>query len=407
MPLLPDDGRRLHRALTLAREAHAFASPNPAVGCVLTHGEQTLGEGAHQYEQRDHAEIVALKAATAAGHDVRGATAFVTLEPCSHHGRTGPCSDALIAAGIARCVVATVDPNPRVRGEGLRRLSAAGIEVVVAEPSSTVGNAARRLNDAFAFSIQNAQPFITLKAAISAEGRLAPPPTARREIAPHWLTGSAARADVQELRHASDVVLTGSGTVLADDPELTDRTGQPRRRPLLRVVLDSELRTPLHSKLVHSVAGDLLLIASPRAPEERRAALTARGVEVVTLPDTSDPSAFTALFAGLLHSRGVLSVLVEAGSRLNGSLLESGFVDRLILYRSPMKLGPGALPFAATQPGPEVWEQRLTAVTRTAFPHGSGPHSSGEDLRVCGYFHDPWEGVGTRHAPILQMPSRT
>ena len=230
MRLLPADERGLRRALELASDASAFASPNPTVGCVLARPESStvLGEGAHFYDNFDHAEIVALKQARAAGHDLHGATACVTLEPCVHHGRTGPCSDALIAAGITRCVVATFDPNPVVRGNGLARLSAAGVEVLVLPADSELAQQARRLNDAFAFAIQHQRPFVTLKAAVSVDGKLAPPPGERSATAPHWLTGSAARADVQRLRHASDAILTGVGTVLADDPELTDRTGLPR-----------------------------------------------------------------------------------------------------------------------------------------------------------------------------------
>ncbi len=387
MPLLPDDERLLHHALNLAEGAAAFASPNPAVGCVLTRGGQLLGEGAHRYDLRDHAEIVALKHAAGLGHHVAGANAYVTLEPCSHHGRTGPCADALIAAGIARCVVATVDPNPQVRGEGLRRLRGAGVEVVLAEPSSAVAQRARHLNDAFAFSVQHLRPFITLKSALSADGKLAPPASERTATAPHWLTGEAARADVGHLRHASDAILTGIGTVLADNPSLTDRTDLPRRRPLLRIVLDSGLRIPLDSQLVRSAQDDLLIVTNGRSTREQQDALEAQGVEVVSL---AHPDRMTNLMAlwGLLGNRGIRSVLVEAGPTLNGALLAGGFVDRLILYRSPLELGPNALPFAAGQLAAEVWEQRLSALAHKTFPHGSG-----KDTRASGYLHDPWAGV--------------
>src|SRR6201996_2513534 len=205
MRLLPADERGLRRALELASDAQAFASPNPTVGCVLLRPETTsvLGEGAHFYDNFDHAEIAALKQARAAGHNTHGATAYVTLEPCVHHGRTGPCSDALIAAGIARCVVATADPNPLVRGNGLARLTAAGVEVLVVPADSEFAVRARRLNDAFAFAIQHQRPFVTLKAAVSVEGKLAPPAAQRTGRSPYWLTGELARADVQVLRHTS------------------------------------------------------------------------------------------------------------------------------------------------------------------------------------------------------------
>ena len=392
MPLLRNDERFLYRALELATAAAAFASPNPAVGCVLTRGEDVLGEGAHRYDRRDHAEIAALGDAAARGQSAGGATAYVTLEPCSHHGRTGPCADALVAAGIARCVVATVDPNPVVSGSGLAKLQQAGVEVTVADPDSAVAIAARRLNDAFAFSVKHGRPFVTLKAAISSDGKLAPPPAMRTATAPHWLTGPAARADVQTLRHGSDAILTGIGTVLADDPELTDRTGLPRRRPLQRIVLDSELRTPLQSRLVRSAQNDLLLICTAEAAgpgfAERQAALRERGVEIVTLPASHEKADFFMLFGSLLHARDVRSVLVEAGPTLNGSLLRSNVVDRLILYKAPIFLGSEALPFATGEPDVISWEQQLSGVTRASFPHGAAA-----DLRVTGYLHDPWQGV--------------
>lgn len=387
MPVLPSDERRLRRALKLALAAAAFASPNPAVGCVLTRGDQILGEGAHRYDLRDHAEIAALKDAAAQGHNVRGATAYVTLEPCSHHGRTGPCADALVNAGIARCVVATVDPNPQVRGQGLRKLRTAGVEVVVAESTSAVAQAARRLNDAFAFSIQHGRPFVTLKAAVSADGKLAPASARRVDRAPFWLTGPAARADVQQLRHRSDALLTGIGTVLADDPELTDRTGLVRRRPLLRVVLDSELRMPLEAKLVQSANGDLLLLASSEASPERERVLKSAGAEVLRLPVRNGRLDLDLAMAALaaIPARGVM---LEAGSALNGSLLAQDLVDQLILYTAPVALGADALPLAQGQPSPDGLLARLTGISRQNFPHGDA-----EDLRISGYLHDPWDGV--------------
>ena len=401
MPLLQHDERLLHRALTLAEAQAAFASPNPAVGCVIARGEIVLGEGAHRFDLRDHAEIAALKQAASLGLDVHGATAYVTLEPCSHHGRTGPCADALITAGLSRCVVATVDPNAQVRGEGLAKLRNAGVDVVLAEPASEVAEAARRLNDAFAFAIQHARPFITVKAAISADGKLAPPASARTTTAPHWLTGEAARADVQQLRHASDAILTGIGTVLADDPSLTDRTGRTRRRPLLRVVLDSDLRIPLDSKLVRSAQDDLLIVTSDRVPQEKRLALEQRGIETVPILFPDVKARLIHLFGGIMEGRQLRSVLVEAGPTLNGALLEHDFVDRLILYKSPLKLGPDALPFATGQPDPTSWERKFPAASRREFPHGPE-----KDLRITAYLHDPWAGVGASIAPVLQMPPR-
>jgi diaminohydroxyphosphoribosylaminopyrimidine deaminase/5-amino-6-(5-phosphoribosylamino)uracil reductase len=361
---------------------------------VLLHGEHILGEGAHHYDAIDHAEIVALKQARAAGHDPHNATACVTLEPCAHHGRTGPCADALIAAGIARCIVATIDPNPLVRGQGLAKLTAAGVEVLLLPPDSALALEARRLNDAFAFSIQHRRPFVTLKAALSGDGKLAPPPATRSTTAPHWLTGPAARADVQHLRHTSDALLTGIGTVLADDPELTDRTHLPRRRPLLRVILDSQLRTPLDSKLVRSVAAhtsnthnDLLILCSEAALSERESQLRALGADVLRLRSTAGHIDLHAVLAALAQ-RQIRSVLAEAGSALNGSLLRAQLADRVILYYADHELGEPAIPFAEGFASPHALEQQLTSVERTSFPADTT-----EDTRITGYLHDPWTDI--------------
>ena len=387
MSLLPTDGHYLSRALDLASEAVGLASPNPTVGCVLVRGEGVLGEGAHHYEAFDHAEIVALKQAASLGHATPGATAYVTLEPCSHHGRTGPCADALVGASISRCVIATVDPNPQVRGSGIAKLRAAGVEVVIADPASPGARRARVLNDAFAHWIQHRRPFVTLKAALSVDGKLAPSPASRTPGAPHWITGEAAREDVQRLRHAADAILTGIGTVLADDPSLTDRTGLARRQPSLRVVLDSALRTPLDSKLVRSAANDVLLLASEDADVEREAVLLGAGVDVLRLPSVDGRIDLQAAFKHL-GERGYHGILVEGGSALNGSLLQAELVDKLMLYYGESELGVDAVPFAEGVASPYIMQQRLDRVERVSFPHGLG-----EDVRVSGYFHDPWSGV--------------
>jgi diaminohydroxyphosphoribosylaminopyrimidine deaminase/5-amino-6-(5-phosphoribosylamino)uracil reductase len=390
MSLTPQDDLLLTRALDLARDAIGLASPNPTVGCVLAQGDTILGEGAHLYDARDHAEIAALKQAAALGHNVRGATAYVTLEPCAHHGRTGPCSDALIAAGIARCVVATVDPNPLVSGAGLAKLRAANIGVLLLDPQSTLAQQARHLNDAFAHFIQHHRPFITLKAALSVDGKLAPPPSTRTTTAPHWLTGPAARADAQHLRHSSDALLTGIGTLLADNPSLTDRTGLPRRRSLLRIVLDTHLRTPLDSALVTTAAHDLLILCSTDstiAPTARESALRARNVEVLRIPTQANHLDLHAAF-DLLAKRNLLSILVEAGSALNGSLLRANLVDKLVLYYAEHELGLDAIPFAAGFDSPYALQQRLTQTTRATFPSNIPPNT--EDIRITGYLHNPW-----------------
>jgi diaminohydroxyphosphoribosylaminopyrimidine deaminase / 5-amino-6-(5-phosphoribosylamino)uracil reductase len=378
----------MQRALQLAGETIALASPNPQVGCVLVrstvNGDATkvIGEGAHLYDKLDHAEIVALKQAAARGLSTAGATAYVTLEPCSHHGRTGPCADALIAAGIARCVVATQDPNPQVSGQGIAKLRSAGIEVTL----GVLEQRARDLNDAFAHFIQHRTPFVTLKAALSVDGKLAPPPASRYPNQPHWLTGAAARHEVQLLRHASDAVLTGIGTVLADDPLLTDRSGVfgpnalPRRRPLLRVILDTQLRIPLTSQLVRSAANDVLILCGTTAPTSRFTILEDHGVEVVTIPDHAGRLSLPAALA-ILAERNILSLLLECGSHLNGSFLRQNLVDKAVLLFAETELGDQAIPFAQGVASPYLLEQSLSRVTRASY---------GSDACITGYLHDPW-----------------
>jgi diaminohydroxyphosphoribosylaminopyrimidine deaminase/5-amino-6-(5-phosphoribosylamino)uracil reductase len=386
------DALHLNRALALASDARALASPNPTVGCVLTHNATPIGEGAHFYDLRDHAEIAALKQAVALDHSTSGAIAYVTLEPCSHHGRTGPCADALIAAGISRCVIATLDPNPLVSGSGLAKLRAASIETLVLPSTHPLAIRARRLNDAFAFAIQHHRPFVTLKAALSVDGMLAPNPSTRTSTTPHWLTGPAARADVQLLRHTSDAILTGIHTILADDPSLTDRTTLPRRRPLLRIVLDTHLRTPLTAKLLHPAQNDVLIACTEDAPKAAEHALRSAGAEVLRLPNNSshrpDPSA-------LLHNlaeRHINSVLLEAGSHINGTFLHHDLVDRAVLYFAESELGPNAIPFAAGYPSPYVLQQRLSSTTHTTFPN-TNTLTHTEDIRITGYLHDPWSNT--------------
>ena len=367
----------MQRALELARATAGLASPNPLVGCVLVREGAIVGEGAHRYEQRDHAEIVALKAA---GDRARGATAYVTLEPCSHHGRTGPCADALVAAGVGRVVAASIDANPLVAGQGLERLRQAGVVVDL----GLCEVEARAINDAFACWVRSCRPLVTLKAALSADGMLAPPAEQRSAGQTFWITGAAAREQVQRMRHASDAVLTGVGTVLADDPLLTDRSGNERRRRLLRVVLDSRLRTPLRSRLVESAECDVLLFCGPDADAARVREYEAAGVEVVRVVG-ADGRLDLGVVLDVLGQRKLLSVLLECGSRLNGAFLAGGLVDQVVLFSSRTELGAGSVPFAAGCPGPSKLEARLRRVMRAQF---------GEDQCVRGVLRDPWAGVG-------------
>jgi diaminohydroxyphosphoribosylaminopyrimidine deaminase/5-amino-6-(5-phosphoribosylamino)uracil reductase len=374
----------MERALDLAQGAVGLASPNPTVGCVLVRDGVVLGEGAHQYDALDHAEIVALKQAAAIGHEVRGATAYVTLEPCSHHGRTPPCADALVQAEIVRCVAAAPDPNPQVSNRGFEKLRAAGVEVELPGAGSAPSLRARALNDAFACSMRFARPMVTLKAALSVDGKLAPPPAQRSDIAPHWVTGEAARADAQRLRHEADAIVSGIGTVLADDPLLSDRSGLARRRPLLRVVLDTTLRTPPGGKLVASAASDLLLVCGHEADATSERELAERGVDVLRLGVKEGRVDLHALLEEL-HRRRLLSVLLEAGAAVNGSFLREGLVDKLLLYYAENELGPDGVEFAESVGSPYALQQRLARVERASFPHGDG-----EDVRVSGYVRDPW-----------------
>jgi diaminohydroxyphosphoribosylaminopyrimidine deaminase/5-amino-6-(5-phosphoribosylamino)uracil reductase len=382
----------MQRALHLAAETVALASPNPQVGCVLVKNDQIIGEGAHLYEHRDHAEIVALKRAFEKGIDVTGSTAYVTLEPCAHHGRTPPCADALIQTRIARCVVATVDPNPLVSGQGIDRLRAAGIEVNV----GTAQQAARDLNDAFAHFIQRRTPFVTLKAALSSDGKLAPAPANRIAREPYWITGPAARAEVHRLRHANDAVLTGVGTVLADNPALTDRSGLPRRRPLLRVILDTLLRTPIDSELLRTGLSarregtpDLLILyATPISPK-KFAALQASGAELLEISITSKGVLDLPEVLMALADRNITSLLLECGSQLNGAFLTQDLVDKAALFFGPTTLGDEALPFAHGFESPFIYQQPLLRATNTDF---------GPDALITGYLHDPWQTVSS-HSP--------
>jgi diaminohydroxyphosphoribosylaminopyrimidine deaminase/5-amino-6-(5-phosphoribosylamino)uracil reductase len=366
----------MERALALARAKAGLASPNPQVGCVLVREGDVLGQGAHCYDEYDHAEIVALKQAAARGLNVAGATAYVSLEPCSHHGRTGPCADALIAARVARVVVATVDPNPLVSGQGIARLRAAGVEALV----GVCEREAREINDAFAKFIQTRRPFVTLKAALSVEGMLTPPASLRTRVTPFWLTGPEARAEVQRLRHSSDAILTGIGTVLADNPALTDRTGLARRRRLLRVVLDSALRMPIDSQIVQSANEDVLVFCGGQVDAPRVAVLEAAGLQVMPITVVKGELDLGALLDEL-GRRKILSVLLECGSALNGAFLRERLVDRVVLFYSQTELGVGALPFAAGLASPFLLEQQLHSVTRADF---------GTDACVSGYLRDPW-----------------
>lgn len=317
----------LQQALDLARQGAGRVSPNPAVGCVIVQGGEVAGTGFHVYAQVNHAEVAALEQA---GARARGATAYVTLEPCSHTGRTGPCCEALIGAGIARVVAIQEDPNPQVAGRGFARLREAGIEV---EIDSTLAAEAERLNLAFFFAMRTGRPLVTLKSALTLDGKIAAP-----EDNSGWITSEQARAHVQQVRHLSDAILTGIGTALADDPMLNDRSGLERSRPLLRIVVDSQLRLPVTSKLVQSAARDLLVVCSSVARPDCRAELEAHGVEVVALDGEAGRPDLRRIIP-LLAERQYRSLMIEAGSKINGAAFDAGIVDRVFFYYAPKILG--------------------------------------------------------------------
>ncbi|MDR1968603.1 MAG: bifunctional diaminohydroxyphosphoribosylaminopyrimidine deaminase/5-amino-6-(5-phosphoribosylamino)uracil reductase RibD [Burkholderiaceae bacterium] len=325
----------MRAALDLARRALPLCLPNPAVGCVIVGaGGAVLGSGHTQAVGQAHAEVMALRDAAVRGQPVRGATAYVTLEPCAHQGRTGPCCEALMAAGIGRVVAALQDPNPRVAGQGFARLRAAGIEVAVGMGADE----ARELNIGFFSRMLRGMPWVRAKAAVSLDGR-----TALSNGQSQWITSPAARADGHAWRLRAGTVLTGLGTVLRDDPQLNVRLPDVPRQPDL-VLLDSRLRTPATARL-WGVAGRRVRIYTAVPDAARQRALTERGAEVIALPDERGQVDLRAMLRDLAQ-REVGEVHVEAGARLNGALLRAGLVDELLLYQAPLLLGEGA-PVAA------------------------------------------------------------
>ncbi|MCU1304617.1 MAG: 5-amino-6-(5-phosphoribosylamino)uracil reductase [Candidatus Sulfotelmatobacter sp.] len=378
----------LGQALDLARQGIGLASPNPYVGAVIVDARGSIvGTGCYTYVGVKHAEVLALEQA---GGRARGGTLYINLEPHSHQGRTPPCTDALIAAGIKRVVASMWDPNPKVSGQGFEKLRDAGIQVDV----GGLETEARRLNEHFARYIRHAFPLVTLKAAMTLNGKIAPAPETELNRAPGtpaggWITGEAARANVQQQRRQSDAVLVGVGTIIADDPLLTDRSGLPRRRPLLRVILDSRLRMPLESRVVKTVTtgdsprSDVLVFCS--APDEnKKRELEARGIHVEHVPPAADERPEICAVLRRLGELEITSVMIEGGSELNATALNSGVVDKVFLYYAPKIItASGSIPFIAhgafrpNDPLPQV--KRFTL------------HSFGDDFAVEGYLRDPYE----------------
>jgi diaminohydroxyphosphoribosylaminopyrimidine deaminase / 5-amino-6-(5-phosphoribosylamino)uracil reductase len=380
------DESYLGRVLDLARQGIGLTSPNPCVGAVIVDAKgMVIGTGSHTYDGVKHAEILALEQA---GEKARGATLYVNLEPCSHRGRTGPCADALIAAGISRVAACMQDPNPLVSGQGFAKLRGAGISVA----TGLLEEQAKALNESFAKYIRHRTPLLTLKAAMTLDGKIAAPPNrapnagaraAENATRVAWITGESARSHVQELRHQHDAILVGVGTVVADDPLLTDRSGRPRRRTLLRVILDSHLRLPLDSRVVQTAQGDVLVLCS-FAEEKKEKDLRKLGIRVQQLPTaTSEGHPEMAAALRCLGEMEITSLMIEGGAMVNAAALASGIVDKVFLYYAPRILaGVTSIPFAAGA--------GFASITEAPYVKSIRVHRFGEDFAVEGYLKDPY-----------------
>jgi diaminohydroxyphosphoribosylaminopyrimidine deaminase/5-amino-6-(5-phosphoribosylamino)uracil reductase len=358
-----------------------------------------VGRGSHAYDGVKHAEVLAIEAA---GEKAQNGTMYLNLEPCSHVGRTGPCAEAIIDAGIKRVVVAMRDPNPLVAGRGFERLQSAGIEV----QEGLYEAEARKLNEAFAKYIRYKTPFVTLKTAMTLDGKIAPPPgdglaagtmTAMASTG-GWITSEIARAHVHEMRHANDAIMVGVGTVIADDPLLTDRTGLPRRRPLLRVILDSRLRLPLDSRVVRTADYDVVVFCC-FAEEHKRRELEAHGIIVEQVPMRQPLEDGTIPFPSgapatdgrpdlervmaRLGEREITSVIIEGGAMVNWGALSAGIVDKIFFYYAPKIL-------AGTSSVPLALGAGYRRISEAAYVRSLAIHRFGEDFAVEGYLRDPY-----------------
>lgn len=356
-----DDLLHMRAALALARRGLGNAWPNPAVGCVLVKDGRVIGRGWTQPGGRPHAETEALRRA---GDAARGATAYVTLEPCSHHGRTPPCCEALAGAGIARVVMAMRDPDPRVNGRGLAMLRSAGIAV----EEGLLEAEARALNAGFFRRIQAGMPVVTLKLASTLDGRIA---TSTGES--RWITGAAARREVHALRARHDAILVGSGTVLADDPDLTCRIPGMERVPMLRVVADARLRTPPSARLVQGAElAPVLIITAPGHPPAAQAPFMAAGADIVTVPAHAAGGLDLPSLLRALGRRGVTRVLAEGGAGLAAALLRQGLVDRLVWFHAPAVMGGDG--------HPALEGLRLAALSAMPRFHRTAQRAIGDDM---------------------------
>ncbi len=353
----------MQQALDLARQALFLSNPNPRVGCVLVSAQgQRIGQGFTQQAGGPHAEIMALRDAAARGHDVKGATAYVTLEPCSHTGRTGPCCHALIDAGIGKVVGAIMDPNPQVAGQGFAKLQAAGVEVVL---DAEAGIASRELNIGFFSRMIRGTPWVRMKAAASVDGV-----TALHNGQSQWITGPQARADGHAWRARACAILTGIGTVLQDNPQLNVREVPTQRQPKV-VVVDSHLDMPLDAHVLKAPSGCTIYTSS--TDQAKTEALQALGATVVVMPDARGKVDLTAMLRDL-GARGTNELHVEAGFKLNGSLLREGLVDELLLYMAPKLLGTAGMGIANVGP--------LDALSQATPLQWQDILRVGDDLRI-------------------------
>jgi diaminohydroxyphosphoribosylaminopyrimidine deaminase / 5-amino-6-(5-phosphoribosylamino)uracil reductase len=384
MPHLQVDELFMRQALELARKGVALTSPNPSVGAVIVNDTgQVLGTGSHTYDGVKHAEVLAIEQA---GSRARGATLYINLEPCSHQGRTPACAAAVVAAGIRRVVASIEDPNPEVSGRGFAKLRAAGIEVEIGLGQEE----AHRLNEGFAKYIRHTTPLVTLKAAMTLDGKIAPPPP---DSSPSiggggatggWITSEPARQHVQQLRHESDAIMVGVGTIIADDPLLTDRSGLARRRPLMRIIVDSRLRLPEESRVVTTNQGDVVVLCS-FAEENRKKQLQDLGIGVEQIPGHHPDGRPDMLeVVRRLGEMEITSLLVEGGAMVNWAALAAGVVDKVFLYYAPKILaGMGAVPFAAGA--------GFRGISDAAYIRSFRLHRFGEDFAVEGYLRDPYK----------------
>ncbi len=384
MAFSQQDEHFMRQALELARRGTGLTSPGARVGAVIVDSYGNLaGSGFYTFDGIKHAEILALEQA---GSRARGSTIYLNLEPHCHQGRTPPCTDALIAAGMARVVAAMDDPNPKVAGKGFAQLCAAGIKV----ETGLLEAEARRINEAFARYILTRLPLVTLKSGMTLDGKIAGPHGGSVNApiaADRWITSEESRAHAQSLRHESDAILVGAGTIIADDPLLTDRTGLPRRRPLLRVVLDSRLRCPLDSQLVATAHDDVLIFCS-FAEEKKRQALETRGVRVEQIPLRSNSVANDGrpdlgLIVARLGELEITSLLIEGGALVNWAALAADVADKVFLYYAPKILaGSGSVPFASGE--------GFSRISDAAQINDTVLHRFAGDFAVEGYLRNPY-----------------